>query len=58
MSETLERTELAVLPKSALPTVLAADKDDLLGKLQDRLRSLKLDASTPKGRDEIRSAAA
>lgn len=49
--------ELAVIPATALPTILAADKDDILGKLAAKVAAFKPDISTAKGRDEIRLAA-
>ena len=58
-AETMERpgTALAVVPKSSLPTVIAADKDDLLGKLAEKLKGFKADISTPTGREAIASTA-
>lgn len=57
-TDTIEAaTDLAIIPASALPTILAADKDDILGKLRAELQGRDPDATTPKGRDEIRSAA-
>ena len=34
-----ETTELAVLPRSSLPTILAADQNDILGKLAAELHA-------------------
>jgi len=58
MSETIERTALAVIPASALPTILAADTDDILGKLAAKVKAFRPDVSTEKGRAEMRSLAA
>ncbi len=58
MSEATMSTALALIPASALPTILAADENDLLGKLRARIAAHHPDVSTPKGRDEIRSLAA
>lgn len=58
MSETIEQTALTVIPASALPTILAADTDDILGKLAAKVRAFRPDVSTKKGRDEMRSLAA
>src|ERR1700722_5248704 len=52
-----EPTPLAIIPPSALPTLIAADPDDILGKLKAELDGYKPDVTTPKGRDEIRSVA-
>lgn len=59
MSETIEPTTetgtaLAVI-KTALPTILAADTNDILGKLAAELKSFARDGSTEKGRAEIGS---
>lgn len=54
MSET---TELAVLPRAALPTILAADTNDVFGKLARELAAFEPDATTPQGRAEIGSKA-
>ena len=53
-----EPQALTVLPKSMLPTVLAADKDDLLSKLAEKVKGFRGDVSTPGGRDAMRSLAA
>ena len=50
-------TDLAVLPRSALPTILAADTNDILGKLRDKVLAHKPDISTVAGRKEIASLA-
>jgi colicin import membrane protein len=67
MSEVTERPEPAAEQKSsatviatvrqALPTILAADKGDILGKLADELKDYVPDGSTPQGRKEIGSKA-
>jgi colicin import membrane protein len=58
MSETIEQYgELAVIPPSALPTILASDKNDILGKLRDKIAAHKSDASTIAGRKAIASLA-
>lgn len=58
MSETIEPgTALAILPRAALPTILAADDKDIFGKLFAELSDFEPDASTPKGREEIGSKA-
>lgn len=56
MSETT--TDLVVLSNNSIPTILAADDEDILGQLYERLRKLNADPSTKDGRDKIRSAAA
>lgn len=64
MSDTIEMTTddqtgtaLAVI-RTALPTILSADQNDILGKLADKVKAHKPDISTAKGRDAIRSLAA
>ena len=59
MSDTMDHASsaLAIPPKSALPTVLAADQNDILGKLQDELAGFVPDATTEHGRKEIGSKA-
>lgn len=52
-----DETALTVIPATALPTILAADKDDILGKLAAKVATFKPDISTAKGRDEMRSLA-
>lgn len=52
-----EQTALAVLPAAALPTILANDKNDILGKLAAKVAAFRPDISTAKGRDEMRSLA-
>jgi hypothetical protein len=47
-------TALAVI-KTALPTILAADTNDILGKLAAELKNFARDGSTEKGRAEIGS---
>ena len=56
MSEVKESTALVVI-RAELPTVLSADKDDILGNLQRELAGFGGDASTEKGRKEIASKA-
>lgn len=55
MSETGTGTALTIIPKDRLPTILAADSDDILGKLFAELDGWEKDVSTAKGRAEIRS---
>lgn len=50
-------TALAVIPASAVSTIIAADPDNILGKLAAKVAAHKPDISTPKGRKEIRSLA-
>jgi hypothetical protein len=52
-----DTTELAALPRSALPTILAADTNDILGKLRYKVLAHKPDISTVAGRKEIASLA-
>lgn len=54
--EPQQSTALTVI-RAELPTVLAADKDDILGNLQRELAGFEGDASTEKGRKEIASKA-
>lgn len=54
MSNTME---LVVIPASNLPTILAADDKDVLGKLAAELAGFEADVTTPKGRAEIASKA-
>lgn len=54
MTDTLE---LTVIARSALPTILAADADDILGSLARKVAAFQPDASTPAGREEMRSLA-
>jgi colicin import membrane protein len=51
-------TALAVIPRATLPVILAADENDILGKLAAKIRAHKPDISTKKGQDAIRSLAA
>ena len=46
-----------VIPASSVPTLIAADKTDILGKLHAELSGYVPDASTQAGRDEIGSKA-
>jgi len=57
ITATSESMALTVI-KSALPAILAADQNDILGTLAAKVKAHKPDISTPKGRDEIRSLAA
>ena len=50
MSDTTESTALALIPPSALPTILAADGDDILGALRKKLAGYAPDATTQGGR--------
>ena len=51
-------SEIAVLPRATLPTILAADTQDILGQLARKIAAHKPDISTAKGRKEIASLAA
>ena len=51
-------TALAVIPASQVSTIIAADPNDILGKLAAKVAAHKPDVSTKRGRDEIRSLAA
>ncbi|MDE2101585.1 MAG: hypothetical protein KGL39_30345 [Patescibacteria group bacterium] len=53
----MSETALTLIPVSALPTILAADADDVLGKLRRELDGYVPDATTPDGRAEIGSKA-
>ena len=53
-----ETTALTMIPASALPTIIAADENDILGKLAAKVAAHKPDISTATGRDAIRSLAA
>lgn len=57
MTIEIPRTELSVIPASTLPTILAADTTDILGRIKRRVDGCTRDASTEGGRDEIRSVA-
>ncbi len=46
-----------VAVRSALPTILAADKDDILGKLAAEIAEFEADVSTERGRKDIASMA-
>ena len=50
-------TAIAIIAPSSLPTILAADEGDILGKLKAELAGYVPDATTPRGRDEIGSKA-
>lgn len=49
-------TALATI-RTSLPTLIAADKDDLLGKLKAEIDGFEPDTSTKKGREQIASIA-
>lgn len=51
-------TSLVVIDATTLPTILAADKDDILGKLAREIAEHKADPSSPTGRAAIRTLAA
>lgn len=51
------RTALAILPRAALPTLIAADDKDILANLLKELEGWEPDISTPKGRNEVASKA-
>ena len=51
-------TALAMIPASAVSIIVAADPNDILGKLAAKVAAHKPDVSTTKGRDEMRSLAA
>lgn len=55
MADEIETTALTLIPPSALPILLAADADDILGRLRVELDGFTPDATTPKGRQEIGS---
>ena len=55
---TSDQTALVVIPAEQLPTIIAADKDDILGKLSRRVAAFRPDVSTARGRAEMRSLAA
>lgn len=48
-------TALAIIPAEKLPTLLAADKTDIFGRLLKELEGWEANATTPKGRAEIGS---
>lgn len=50
-------TDLAILPRS-VSIIIAADKNDLLGKLAEKIRVFNPDVSTVRGRKDIASLAA
>jgi colicin import membrane protein len=56
--ETEESAALAVIPRSAVSTIIAADEHDILGKLSAKVKTFKPDVSTLRGRKEIASLAA
>jgi hypothetical protein len=55
--EATTSTALTII-RAALPTIIGADKDDLLGRLAEKVRAFQPDISTKKGQDAIRSLAA
>ncbi len=57
MDMTEPNTVLAVIRPREISTIIAADQDDILGKLAAKVAAFKPDASTPLGRDEMRSLA-
>ena len=57
MNDIPQTTALAVIPASQLPTILAADTDDILGKLAAEINGFHGDVTTEKGRKEIASKA-
>ena len=57
MSEVQESTALAILPRSMISTVLAADENDILGALARELSGFVGDVTSEKGRREIASKA-
>lgn len=52
-----QSTALAVIPAGSLPVIIAADENDILGKLKAELDAFKPDVTTAKGRAEIASMA-
>jgi hypothetical protein len=50
-------TALAVIQPSSLPTIIAADADDILGNLAKKVQAFRQDVSTHAGRAEMRSLA-
>jgi hypothetical protein len=60
MGEVLDNpgTALAVVPASAVSTIVAADTNDILGKLAAKVAAHEPDVTTPRGRREIASLAA
>lgn len=53
-----DSTALAVISASAISTIIAADKEDILGKFAEKVNGFKSDASTHDGREKIRTMAA
>lgn len=45
--------DLVIIPPQSISTVLAADKDDILGSLAAKVHAFEADVSTPKGRAAI-----
>ena len=54
---TNEAITALVAIKSAMPMILAADENDILGKLRAEIKDFEPDMSTKKGREAIRSMA-
>jgi hypothetical protein len=50
---TIEPSALAIIPAASLPTLIAADENDILGNLRAELAGYTPDASTESGRKEI-----
>ena len=57
MPDTVIHTDLVVIDKTALPTILAADQGDILGKLMSDLAGFVPDGSTDAGRKACASHA-
>jgi hypothetical protein len=53
-----EPRAIVVIPSSVISTIVAADPDDILGKLAAKAAAFRSDASTHDGREAIRSFAA
>jgi hypothetical protein len=59
MSTTIDAPgALAVIPASAISTIVSADQNDILGKLGEKIAAFRPDVSSIKGRKEIASIAA
>ena len=56
-AEVKTENSLVIIPASSVPTLIAADTTDILGKLYKELEGYVPDASTQDGRDEIGSKA-
>ena len=57
MPDIISPNSIAIIDKTALPTILAADKDDILGKLISDLAGFEPDGSTEAGRKACASHA-